>query len=171
MKLGAPYLYYKKISSDARINLQEDTDLIMSLLLLKSKLISVDSANLNITFNRKDSPVKGFIQHIHASPFAVICFNNEAAVRLYHEVAKQTAVFCDATGTIVTLPKDEGGKVPSVYYYAIVLKHPVIDNHLLQLRNLSQLIILCYQSPTLLKHFVEQRVFCLDFCDYVSLSK
>ena len=97
----------------------------MSLLLLQTKYISVESGNICVNINGKDSAVKGFIQHIHASPFAVICFN-EAAVRLYHEVAKQTAVFCDATGTIVTLPKDEG-EVPTVYYYDLVLKHPVSD--------------------------------------------
>ena len=142
----------------------------MSLLLIKSKLISIDSANLNITFNRKDSPVKGFIQHIHASPFAVICFN-EAAVRLYHEVAKQTAVFCDATGTIVTLPKDEGGKVPTVYYYAIVLMHPVIDKPPLAVAEL----ITADHSVLSISYFIE--AFCraegllFGFRDYVSLSK
>ena len=82
-------------------------------------------ANVAGNIKRKKSPVKAFIQHVHASPFSVICFN-EAAVRLYHEIAKQGAVLCDATGTIVSLSKDEG-KVPTVYYYAIVLKHPTKD--------------------------------------------
>jgi hypothetical protein len=123
--VGCSLSVLQKVSSDARLQLQEDRDLIMSLLLLKKKLIALESANVAGNIKRKKSPVKGFIQHVHASPFSVICFN-EAAVRLYHEIAKQGAVFCDATGTIVSLPKDEG-KVPTVYYYAIVLKHPTKD--------------------------------------------
>ena len=43
---------------------------------------------------------------------------------MYHEIAKSSPLFCDATGTIVALPK-KIGKQPTVYYYAIVLKHPV----------------------------------------------
>ena len=65
--------------------------------------------------------VKGFIQHIHVLPFSVICYN-EASVRLYHEV-KHSPLFCDATGTIVALPKEKG-KQPTIYYYAVVIKHP-----------------------------------------------
>ena len=70
----------------------------------------------------KPRVVKGSIQHIHVSPFSVICYN-EASVRLYHEVAKHSPLFCDATGTIVALAKEKG-KQPTIYYYAVVIKHP-----------------------------------------------
>jgi hypothetical protein len=53
----------------------------------------------------------------------VICFN-DTSVRLYHEMAKYSPLFCDATGTIVSVPKIDGVKT-TVYYYSIVIKHPV----------------------------------------------
>ena len=58
-------------------------------------------------------------------PFGAICFN-EAGVRLYHDLAKQTPVFCDATGRVVSLPKDSCNKKPTLYYYALVVKHPIL---------------------------------------------
>ncbi|KAL5517536.1 hypothetical protein EMCRGX_G003095 [Ephydatia muelleri] len=74
--------------------------------------------------------LQGFIQFIHASPFGVICFN-EAGVRLYHEVAKYCPVFCDATGSIVAIPSDCGIK-STVYYYCLVVKHPVYNLETIQ---------------------------------------
>ena len=68
----------------------------MSLLLLQNELIIESVSSHKV--------VKGFIQHIHPAPFSVICYN-EPLVRLYHEVAKYSPLFCDATGTIVALPK------------------------------------------------------------------
>ena len=88
---------------------------MMSLLRLQNELILQSASS--------DKCVRGFIQHIDAAPFGVICYN-EVSVRLYHEVAKSSPLFCDATGTIVALPK-RIGKKPTVYYYAIVVKHPV----------------------------------------------
>ena len=87
----------------------------MSLLILQTEYL-MESVSSN-------ESVKGFIQHIHVAPFSVICYN-EASVRLYHEIAKSSTLFCVATGTIVALPKTIG-KQPTVYYYAIVLMHPV----------------------------------------------
>ena len=113
--VGCSSSVMRKISSEARIALQFDKDLIASLLLLKNCIIKSENESI-----AKPRVVKGFIQHIHASPFSVICFN-EASVRLYHEVSKNSPLFCDATGTIVALPKQQG-KQPTVYY-AVVLKH------------------------------------------------
>ena len=47
---------------------------------------------------------------IQVSPFAVVCFN-DAAVRLYHEVAKSNPIFCNATGTTISV-RNEAGNVP-----------------------------------------------------------
>ena len=116
--VGCSSSVMRNISSEARLALKLDKDLIASLLLLRNCII--ESENESIA---KLRVVKGFIQHIHASPpFSVICFN-EASVRLHHEVSKNLPLFCDATGTIVALPKQQG-KQPTVYYYAVVLKHP-----------------------------------------------
>ena len=68
----------------------------MSLLLLQNELIIESVSSHKV--------VKGFIQHIHPAQFSVICYN-EPLVCLYHEVAKYSPLFCDATGTIVALPK------------------------------------------------------------------
>ena len=115
--VGCSSSVMRKISSEARLALQFDKDLIASLLLLRNCIIKSEDESI-----AKPRVVKGFIQHIHAVPFSVICFN-EASVRLYHEVSKNSPLFCDATGTIVALPKQQG-KQPTVYYYAVVLKHP-----------------------------------------------
>ena len=113
--VGCSSSVIRKISSEARLAMQCDKDLIMSLLILQTEFL-MESVSSN-------KSVKGFIQHINVAPFSVICYN-EASVRLYHEIAKSSPLFCDATGTIVALPK-KIGKQPTVYYYAIVLKHSV----------------------------------------------
>ena len=50
---------YKEISSEARLAMQHDMDLVMSLLLLQNELVleSVSSHKC----------VRGFVQHIHAA--------------------------------------------------------------------------------------------------------
>ena len=112
----------RKISSEARLALQEDENLVSSLLILK-QIFELDEAKLvKEEFNQKPA-VCGYIQCIQASPFAVICFN-DAAVRLYHEVAKRNPIFCDATGTIVSVRNEAGNKLVT-YYYSLVIKHPI----------------------------------------------
>ena len=80
------------------------------------------ACRLSQEFNQKPA-VCGYIQCIQASPFAVVCFN-DAAVRLYHEVAKRKPIFCDATGTIVSVRNEAGNKLVT-YYYSLVIKHPI----------------------------------------------
>ena len=81
--VGCSTSVLQKISSQARLQLEKDKDLITSLLVLQKMFLnSMPSVNIM----RPDSPVRGFIQHIHAYPFGVICFN-EVAVRLYHDLA------------------------------------------------------------------------------------
>ena len=92
--VGCSSAVIRKISSEARLVLQCDKDLIASLMILKTNIIKSECE-----FVVKPRVVKGFIQHIHVSPFSVICYN-EASVRLYHEVAKHSPLFCDAIGTI-----------------------------------------------------------------------
>ena len=100
---------------------QEHTDLVTSLTILRKKLI--DRQDKAQVLNKKITPIQGFIQCIQAHPFSVICFN-DTSVRLYHEMAKYSPLFCDATGTIVSVPKIDGVKT-TVYYYSIEIKHPV----------------------------------------------
>ena len=44
-------------------------------------------------------------------------------MKLLLDCIMNSPLFCDVTGTIVALPKQQG-KQPTVYYYAVVLKHP-----------------------------------------------
>ena len=119
--VGATTSVLKKISSEARLVQQEHTDLVTSLTILRKKLI--DRQDKAQVLNKKITPIQGFIQCIQAHPFSVICFN-DTSVRLYHEMAKYSPLFCDATGTIVSVPKIDSVKT-TVYYYSIVIKHPV----------------------------------------------
>ena len=121
--VGCTRSVVRKVSSEARLLQEPDRDLLTSLLLIQKTMLASETTNSNTELTRCNSPVKGFIQFIHASPFGVICFN-EAGVRLYHEVAKYCPVFCDATGSIVAIPSDCGIK-STVYYYCLVVKHPV----------------------------------------------
>ena len=91
----------KKISSESRLVQQEHSDLITSLSILRKKLIENESKTQAL--NKKNTPIQGFIQCIQAHPFSVICFN-DTGVRLYHQMAKYSPIFCDATGTIVSVP-------------------------------------------------------------------
>ena len=120
--VGCSPAVLRKISSEARLALQDDKNLISSPLILK-KDIERDEPKLYEGENNPTPAVSGYIQCIQASPFAVICFN-DAAVRLYHEVAKTNSIFCDATGTIVSVSNDKQMKAVT-YYYSLVMKHPV----------------------------------------------
>ena len=63
----------------------------------------------------------GYIQRIHAYPFSVHCYT-EMGIRIYHHMVRHQTLYCDATGTIVSLKNDEhNGKL---LYYSIVLQHP-----------------------------------------------
>ena len=60
--------------------------------------------------------VKGFIQLLKVSPLKVICFN-EAGVRLWHSMTKDSAASWDATGGII---KCKFTKKKILYYEIIV---------------------------------------------------
>ena len=122
--VGCSVTVLQKISSEARLQLEEDRNLIVSLMSLQKHFCAAELCITNSETHRKASPIEGFIQYIHAMPFSVICFN-QAAVRLYHDIARRSPIFCDATGTIVSLPKDSTNYKPTLYYYALVVKHPV----------------------------------------------
>ena len=101
-KIGRTQSVLQKISSESRHIEEEHHDYITSLRVMADR--------------EADDPNK-YIQCIQALPFMVICFN-ETAVRIYHELAPESALYCDATGTIVSLP----GK--RVLYYSLVIEHP-----------------------------------------------
>ena len=64
MELGVQVQQSEKISSEARLAMQCDKDLIMSLLLLQNELIIESVSSHKV--------VKGFIQHIHAVSYVIV---------------------------------------------------------------------------------------------------
>ena len=60
-----------------------------------------DIKSLQIMSEEEEEESK-FIRCIQAMPFSVIMFN-EAGIRLFHELAPHTTLFCDATGTVVKM--------------------------------------------------------------------
>ena len=121
--VGCSVAVLQKISSEARLQLEEDRNLIVSLMSLQNHFCTAELCISDPEMPRKASSIEGFIQYINAMPFSVICVN-QAAFRLHHDIAR-SPIFCDATGTIVSLPKDSTNKKPTLYYYALVVKHPV----------------------------------------------
>ena len=108
-------------------------------------------AECSISNPGRKSCIEGIIQHIRAMPFGIICFN-EAGVRLYHDLAKQKPVFCDATGTVVSLPKDSCNKKPTLYYYALVVKHPILHKPPIAVAEL----ITAYHTVLSISFFLQQ---------------
>lgn len=101
-KIGRTRHVLQKISSESRHIHERDPDFITS---------------LRIMSEEENDESSKYIQCIQAVPFMVICFN-ETGVRLYHELAPSGTIYCDATGTIVSIPNKR------VLYYAIVIQHP-----------------------------------------------
>lgn len=100
---------FQKISSEGNKELQSHPDIIMSTILLKNELESKDGLSCIC---------KGYIQRIIAYPFGVLLFT-ELGVWLYHHLAKQNALQCDATGTIV-----ECKELGKALYYALTVQNP-----------------------------------------------
>ena len=105
--VGNTLSVFQRISSENLKSEQNDGNLIKSLLLLQEEI------------NKKGG--MGYIQRIHAYPFSVHCYT-EMGIRIYHHMVRHQTLYCDATGTIVSLKNDEhNGKL---LYYSIVLQHP-----------------------------------------------
>lgn len=100
---------FQKISSEGNKEQESDPNLVTSILLLKDDLVKKDTLS---TIH------KGYIQRFIAFPFGVVLFT-ELGLRLYHNLASDSTLQCDATGTIVQC-KELG----TTFYYAITVRHP-----------------------------------------------
>ena len=106
-KIGSSADVYQKISSEGRQNELPSVDLVTSLTMLKEQL----------TCNHQKIP--GYIQRITAFPFSVTLLT-EVGVRLYHNQAAHSTLFCDDTGTITSLKKCLQLGNEKTLYYALV---------------------------------------------------
>ena len=110
-KVGRSRQVLQKISSEANLSKQRDSDLLKSLMLIREKMNENNS-----------SKVGKYIQRINAFPLTVTCFTEEG-VRLYHKLATKGTLYLDATGTIVSLRKTPFEN-RRMLYYALVMRHP-----------------------------------------------
>ncbi len=101
---GATAHVYTKISAESKSALQLDSNVVISVMKIREKIID-DASNLYKLL--PNAVVPGYIQQIIAFPFASICFT-EAGVRLYHSVVAKQPLYCDATGTIVASKTQSG---------------------------------------------------------------
>ena len=106
-KIGSSPEVYRKISSEAKQSELPSIDLVSSLSILRKKL----------TPNHQK--IAGYIQRISAFSFSVTLFT-EVGVRLYHNQAPRSTLFCDATGTITSLKKCLQWSNDKTLYYALV---------------------------------------------------
>ena len=102
----------RKISSEAKQRKLPHPNLITSLHLLSEEMT-------DITTNQ---PIPCYIQRITAFPFSLILYT-EQGVRLYHHLARDSTVFCDATGTVVSLKGAPEFGDKKVLYYSLVLSN------------------------------------------------
>lgn len=111
-KVGSSEYVLRKISSEGRKKLFPHFDLITSLSILRETLSNRTTVK----------SLQGYIQRINCFPFSVTCFTEEG-VRIYHHLGRSQNLFCDATGTIVSLKGTQyEGDTP--LYYSLVIKHP-----------------------------------------------
>ena len=104
--VGLTLSCYKKISSEGRRKKLRDEDVCKSLMILKDEILNDSGGRM------------GYIQRVHAFPFSVHCYS-ETGVSLFHYLAKEQTLYCDATGTFVSMQNQS-----RALYYAIVLQHP-----------------------------------------------
>ena len=131
--VGLTLSCYKKISSEGRRKKLRDEDVCKSLMILKDEILNDSGGRM------------GYIQRVHAFPFSVHCYT-ETGVRLFHYLAKEQTLYCDATGTIVSMQNQS-----RALYYAIVLQHP----HEGQSPVAVAEMITCEQSTTAVSYFLE----------------
>ena len=113
-KVGSSPSVLQKISSEGKKEEYRDVDLITSLHILKCEFDGTHSAG--------HGACAEYIQRICAFPFHVMCYT-PIGIRLYHYLAKDSTLFCDATGTIVSM-KGQNCIKDKALYYALVLRHP-----------------------------------------------
>ena len=111
--IGRTKAVLQKISSEARRMEQRHKQLVESLLLLRDEFCSKTASYR----------FPGYIRRIHCAPFTVMCFT-EVGVRIYHHRIKKSILYCDATGTIVTLRGAKELQPATLLYYSLVIQHP-----------------------------------------------
>ena len=94
-KTGGSSDVIRKISSQESQKQYPDIDLVKSLSILREQFLQSGSS---------DFTIPGYIKRITAYPLSIILFT-ELGVRMYHYLAKSSTIFCDATGTVVSLKK------------------------------------------------------------------
>ena len=72
-----------------------------------------------------------FIRHISIFP-PIIMYWSETGVRIWHDMAKDSIVFWDATGSVISPRKDR----PRFYYYELACLNPTKDQNIIPVTSL-----------------------------------
>lgn len=107
--VGTSTQVLRKIASQSRRVGAMDADEWKSLLKMSTEM----------SFTSLNKKVKGFIQHISLVP-SYVMYWNESGIRLWHQLANNSTVFWDATGSIIKTRSDES----KYLYYELALANP-----------------------------------------------
>ena len=88
-----------------------DTSELDSLLKLKQQLIDGD--------HQRNSPVKGFIQHISVDPI-MLCLWTRSSIKVFHDICVTDTVYWDATGHVVQSKLTN----KKLFYYELTVRNP-----------------------------------------------
>ena len=134
---------FQKILSEAKKSYQLDENVVISLMKLREYIIKDCESLYRLLPN---STIHGYVQCVQAYPFSVTCYS-EAGIQLYHILTAGKPLYCDATGTIVSISTgkplycDATGTIVSIstrttssnssfedkqlLYYALVVSNPL----------------------------------------------
>ena len=122
--VGVSPTVLQKIRSEHLKSQYLHEDLCTALLMLRERQIGEDKSK--VCAESVKSVLPGYIQRVSSFPFHVICFT-ETGLKIWHNIASQSTVFCDATGSLSSIRAKPlpTGSSRVLLYYSLVVKHPV----------------------------------------------
>jgi hypothetical protein len=112
---------FQKIASESRSTHVLEKSEFESLLKLAEEMVA----------NSNSKKLPGFIRQISIYP-PFVMYWNEAGVRIWHDMAKNSTVFWDATGSVIRSKR----KNPRLYYYEIACLNPTKGQNIIPVASL-----------------------------------
>lgn len=112
---------FQKIASESRFSHTLDKSEFESLLKISDNMIKESNAKR----------LPGFIRHISIFP-PIVMYWTETGVRIWHDMAKDSVVFWDATGSVISPRQDR----PRFYYYELACLNPTKGQNIIPVTSL-----------------------------------
>lgn len=112
---------FQKIASESRFTHTLDKSEFESLLKISDKMTQESNAKR----------LPGFIRHISILP-PIVMYWTETGVRIWHDMAKDSVVFWDATGSVISPRQDR----PRFYYYELACLNPTKGQNIIPVTSL-----------------------------------